>query len=228
MAQEPESQMKNPSKDITSSAASPKPHVPSTWDLIGQTVMVVLTNAVPIYGVFKLGWHAFILVLMFILEGFVVLFSDAVKVALNKHPKRDTKVILFFEFVFIFFFGFFALVVFGPADMEGISIPAKYRLVKSLFAAQLQTPLLFMIGFRLLRLMKDLIAGGVFGDRYFKKPLQLSGGGWMLLLFMAVMLTPIIAKSGPNPLAGLAALVALKMLGETFGVWVEKIASKIN
>jgi hypothetical protein len=183
--------------------------------------MVMLTNAVPLYGVLKLGWNAFILVLMFILEGVVVLFADTVKVVFGKLQTRNTKIVLFFEFMFIFFFGFFALLVFGPADTESFS--AKYRLVKSLYAAQIQKPLLTMIGFRLLRLAQDLIAGGVFGDRFFKRPLELSGGGWMLLLFFAVMLAPFIAKTGPNPLGGLAALVVLKMLGETFGVWAVRI-----
>ena len=113
--------------------------------------------------------------------------------------------------------------MFGPAGVGAYSFVAKYRLVKSLFATQIQRPLMTMICLRMLRLAQDLIAGGVFGSRFFKRPLDLSGGGWMLLLFFAVVLAPFIAKTGPNPLGGLAALVMLKMLGEIFGVWAVRI-----
>ncbi len=196
---------------------------PSTYDLVGQTVMVLFTNAVPLYGVVWLGWHAFILVLLFILEGIVVFLTDAVKVLSDQTVRKNTRGILFFEFVFIFFFGFFAILVFGPSEPGAFAFSYKYRLVKSLYATQLRTPLMLMIGFRLIRLLQDLIAGGVFGRRFFRRPLELGGGGWMFLLFFAVMLAPLIAKSGPNPFGGLIALVALKILGEVIGVWAVRI-----
>jgi len=196
---------------------------PSTYDLVGQTATILFTNAVPLYGVIKLGWHAFVLVLLFILEGVVVFLTDAVKVAVNQILRKNTRGILFFEFVFIFFFGFFAVLVFGPSESGAFAFSYKYRLVKSLYATQLRTPLMLMIGFRLIRLLQDLIAGGVFSKRFFKRPLELGGGGWMFLLFFAVMLAPLIAKSGPNPFGGLIALVGLKILGEVFGVWAVRI-----
>ena len=75
---------------------------------------------------------------------------------------------------------------------------------------------------RLVRLGQDLVDSGTFGGKVRRK-LQLDGGGWMILLFFAVMLAPLIARSGPNPTGGLAALVILKTLGEVFGVWAVRI-----
>jgi hypothetical protein len=42
-------------------------------------------------------------------------------------------------------------------------------------------------------------------------------------LFFAVMPAPLIARSGPNPAGGLAALVILKTLGEVFAAWAGRI-----
>ena len=75
---------------------------------------------------------------------------------------------------------------------------------------------------RLVRLGQDLFDSGTFGGKVRRK-LQLDGGGWMILLFFAVILAPLIARSKPNPSGGLAALVILKTLGEVFGVWAVRI-----
>jgi hypothetical protein len=189
--------------------------------LITRSIAVVLTNAVPLYGVIKLGWNTFALVLLFILEGVVVFFLDAVKCVFNKRNKK-MKSILLFEFVFIFFFGFFAILVFGPYESLEFAVSDKFRLVKELFAGELQKPLAAIVFMRLVRLVHDLADSGAFGGRVRQK-LQLNGGGWMFLLFFAVMLAPLIARSGPNPFGGLAALVVLKTLGEVFGVWAVRI-----
>lgn len=214
----------NPEKIKPTLNKAPEPSRPSTYDLIGQTVMVLFTNAVPLYGVIRLGWNAFILVLMFILEGIVVFLTDVVKSVSSQSLRIKRRGILFFEFVFIFFFGFFAILVFGPSEPGAFAFSYKVQLVKSLYATQLRIPLMFMIGFRLVRLLQDLFAGGFSGNRFFKRPLEFGGGGWMFLLFFAVMLAPLIAKSGPNPFGGLIALVCLKILGEAFGVWAVRIA----
>lgn len=215
---------KNPGKINPFPAESHPQKGPSTCDLIGQTVMVLFTNAVPLYGVIRLGWNAFILVLMFILEGIMVFLTDVVKSVSSQSLRIKRRGILFFEFVFIFFFGFFAILVFGPSEPGAFAFSYKVQLVKSLYATQLRIPLMFMMGFRLVRLLQDLFAGGVLGKRFFKRSLEFCGGGWMFLLFFAVMLAPLIAKSGPNPFGGLIALVCLKILGEIFGVWAVRIA----
>jgi hypothetical protein len=72
------------------------------------------------------------------------------------------------------------------------------------------------------RVGHDLADAGAFGGKIRRK-LQLEGGGWMLLLFFAVMRAPLISRSGPNPTGGLAALVILKTLGEVFAVWAVRI-----
>jgi hypothetical protein len=86
----------------------------------------------------------------------------------------------------------------------------------------LRNSLAALVFMRLVRLGQDLSDAGGFGGRVRRK-LQLEGGGWMLLLFFAVMLAPLIAKSGPNPAGGLAALVILKTLGEVLAVWAVRI-----
>ncbi|HEX9934261.1 MAG TPA: DUF6498-containing protein [bacterium] len=202
------------------SGQKPQDRALFTGALIGQSLTVLLTNAVPLYGVFALGWNSFALVLLFVLEGVIVLCTDGVKRLFMK-PDRQKKGVLFFECVFIVFFGFFALMVFGPAETEAFSFADKFHLIKSLFVTQVRTPLLVIALFRLVRLGQDLSAAGWLGGR-FRRPLEYAGGGWMLLLFFAVMTAPFISKTGPNPTGGLAALVAVKTLGELFA-WTGRI-----
>jgi hypothetical protein len=203
---------------------APNGDIPPLSNLIGRSVSVALTNAVPLYGVLRLGWNAFALVLMFILEGVMVLVTDSVKRLFDKGDKK-TRGILFFEFVFILFFGFFAVLVFGPYESLESAVMDRFRLVGALFSGELRKPLAAVVFMRFVRLAHDLMDSGAFGGRVRRK-LQLDGGGWMFLLFFAVMLAPLIAKSGPNPLGGLAALVVLKILGEVLGVWAMKIKNR--
>jgi hypothetical protein len=158
---------------------------------------------------------------MFLLEGLVVLFSDYVKNAL-KRPGQKVQGNLFFETMFILFFGFFAILVFGPAKTNAFEFSDKAAVIRSLAASPMRIPLLAMVGFRLVHLVQDLAAGGLFGGNV-RQPLEFDGGGWMLLLFFAVMLAPWIAKTGPNPAGGLLALVALKTAGEVIAVWAVRI-----
>jgi hypothetical protein len=184
---------------------------------VTRSISVLLTNAIPLYGVLKLGWNAFALVLLFILEGITVLFTDSIKRLFDKGNTK-TKGVLFFEFVFILFFGFFAILVFGPYQSLESAVTGRFRLVFELIATELRKPFMAIVFMRFARLAHDLIDAGKFGGRI-QRRLELNGGGWMLLLFFAVMLAPLIARSGPNPAGGLTALVVLKGLGEVVGVW---------
>jgi hypothetical protein len=58
---------------------APDRGAPSLYTLIGRTVFIVLTNLVTLNGVTRFGWNAVPLVLMFILEGLIVLFMDFIK-----------------------------------------------------------------------------------------------------------------------------------------------------
>jgi len=75
--------------------------------LIGRFIFVVLTNLVALNGVVRLGWNAVPLVLMFVLEGVAVLFTDSIKYFLDKDGK-NTKVVFVLECLFILFYRFFA------------------------------------------------------------------------------------------------------------------------
>jgi hypothetical protein len=185
-----------------------------------RSVAVALTNAVPLVGVIRLGWSPFALVFLFVLEGIVVLLCDSVKSRFLRITSK-LKTQLFFECVFILFFGFFASLVFGPYDSLQSAVDDGFRRVGRLFMGELQVPLTAVASMRLARLVHDLADSGSFGGRNRRK-LQLEGGGWMLLLFFASMAAPLVARSGPNPMGGLTALVVLKTLGEILAVWMER------
>jgi len=192
--------------------------------MIGRTVTVMLTNAIPLIGVVRLGWNASALVLLFVSEGVIVLLSDFIKRGSGRIAGKQRPA-LFFEFVFILFFGFFAMIAFGPYESLEAAVTDGFRRFGVLLSGELSKPLMGIVFMRLVRLVHDLVDSGVFGGRVRRK-LQYDGGGWMLLLFFAVMCTPFIARSGPNPVAGLAALVVLKTLGEVLAVWLVRIKTK--
>jgi len=192
--------------------------------IIGQTIAVLITNAVPLIGVVRLGWNASALVLLLVCEGVIVFFSDLVKRGLGRIAAKQRPV-LFFEFVFIFFFGFFAVIAFGPYKSLEAAVTDGFRRFGGMLSGEMSKPLMAVAFMRLVRLLHDLADSGAFGGRI-RRELQLGGGGWMLLLFFAVMCTPFVARSGPNPTGGLAVLVVLKALGEAIGVWAAKIKTK--
>jgi hypothetical protein len=200
------------------------PEAASLSNLIGRTVTVFLTNAIPLFGVVCLGWNASALVLLFVMEGVVVLLLDVVKSRTGRVYAKQRPV-LFFECVFIFFFGFFAAIAFGPYPSLQAAVDDGFRLIGGIIFDELRKPLMAIAFMRSLRLAHDLADSGVFGGRIRRK-LRFDGGGWMLLLFFAVMLAPFVAKSGPNPMGGLAALVCLKALGEGLAVWLERVPLK--
>ena len=198
--------------------------------LVGDTVGVVLSNAIPAYGVIFWNWPPFSLVALYILEGVVVLSGDYIKAVFRKRVgqvepnfQKTPGNLLFFETVFILFFGSFAIMVFGPGEEFGIG----FITIGKLLSGELKTPFLYLVAIRTSRLARDIWAAGPFGLKP-RAPLTLSGGGWMFLLFFAVMLAPLLARSGPNPKGGLFALVALKTAGELLGVWAPMIDAKLG
>jgi hypothetical protein len=202
----------------------PSPDIPPLSTLIGRTLTVILTNMIPLYGVIRLGWNTTALVFLFVLEGIVVYISDFIKFHSGR-PVGSKHIILVFEFVFIFFFGFFAMLVFGPYESLEAAVMDRFRLFGELLFKELPRPLMGIAFMRLVRLVHDLVDSAAIGGRVRRK-LQLDGGGWMFLLFFAAMCAPFIARSGPNPRGGLTALVVLKTLGEVFAVWAVRIKTK--
>lgn len=201
---------------------APDRGVPSLYTLIGRTASIVLTNLVTLNGVTRLGWNAVPLVLMFILEGLIVLFIDFIK-RLFDQGGQDTRTVFVIECAFILFYSFFALIVFGPYPSLQSAVEDGFHLQRELISGELRLSLAALVFMRLVRLGHDLADSGAFGGKVRRK-LQLEGGGWMLLLFFAVMLAPLLARSGPNPAGGLATLVILKALGEVFSVWAVRIS----
>ncbi len=192
----------------------------STPALISRTVTVILTNLIPLYGVWHHGWNSFILIVLFVVEGIIVFLMDLLKRPFMKI--KDESKILFFEFVFIFFFGFFAILIFGR-DEDSTDLVMTIRTSFKAACALPLWPILAILLMRLLRTGEELLAAGVFIGSG-RQPLYFKGGGWMLLLFFLVMTAPFIADKSPNPMAGLIAVIFIKTLGEVFGVWAHRIA----
>lgn len=193
--------------------------------LIRMLLIVALSNTVPMVGVVFLGWSAFHLVVLLVTEAVIVLLLDFIKRGLKGAAKRVEKnlldqagKVLFFETVFILFFGMFALIVYGRGSTDHLSFTAAFVPVWRALTGPLRWPLALVAATRIGRLFGDLRASGVFGTAA-RQPLTLDGGGWMLLLFFSVMLAPFLADSGPNPRNGLFALVALKTIGECIAAW---------
>jgi hypothetical protein len=202
----------------------PVPSAPVTTPaLLYKSSMVVLTNLIPLYGVWHLGWSSFILILLFIVEAAVVFLMDLIK---RPWVSKKYSKALFFEFVFIVFFGTGAVLIFGR-DEGAMDLVETAR---SAFQAAKALPLWPVAGIfvmHLIRTGEELIAASVFrGGR--GKPLYFGGGGWMLLLFFLVMTAPFIADKSPNPMAGLVAVIVIKTLGELFGVWAQRISKSAN
>jgi len=193
---------------------------PSLAKLLSRSLSVLASNGIILYGVAVFGWNRAGVVLLFVLEGVIIFLLDVVRSRVSR-DKRALRGNLFFEGVFILFFGFFALIVFGPYESLEAMITDGFKVLFRL-AVEVRFAVFAILFFRLVQLGQDLFAAGIFGGQV-KRPLLLQGGGWMLLLFFAVMLAPLIARTGPNPTGGLIALVALKTAGELLAVWADRL-----
>ncbi|MDH4198390.1 MAG: DUF6498-containing protein [Candidatus Aminicenantes bacterium] len=193
---------------------------PSLGRLLSRSLSVLASNGIILYGVAVFGWNRAGIVLLFVLEGVIVFLLDIVR----SRASRDSQAFrshIFIEGAFILFFGFFALLVFGPYESLEAAIGDGFRAIFRL-AVEVRFAVFGILFFRLVQLGQDLVAAGIFGGPA-KRPLLPQGGGWMLLLFFAVMLAPLIARTGPNPTGGLIALVSLKTLGELLAVWADRL-----
>ncbi len=206
----------------------------STGKLVLDCLTVLIINAIPMYGVFFRGWDGFSLILLYICEGLIVWVTDILKfsvkntgITLDKNFKKSGSTILGFEFIFITFFGAFALIAFGPRESASLVLSETFIPVKDLILTELKWPLAGILIFRCQKLFQDYVAAGGFG-RSASIPLCHAGGGWMILLFAVVMLVPFISGGDANPRAGLAAIVTLKTVGELFGVWAVRLALKLE
>jgi len=193
---------------------------PSLGRLLSRSLSVLASNGIVLYGVAVFGWNRAGVVLLFVLEGVIIFLLDVVRSRVSR-DKRALRGNLFFEGVFILFFGFFALIVFGPYESLEAMITDGFKVLFRL-AVEVRFAVFAILFFRLVQLGQDLFAAGIFGGQV-KRPLLLQGGGWMLLLFFAVMLAPLISRTGPNPGGGLIALVALKTGGELLAVWGDRL-----
>ena len=183
-----------------------------------QLLTIIITNMVPLYFVRYHGWNSFKLILLFIAEGVTVVLMDSIKHFFI--PKNSQKGVLFIEYVFIFFFGFFTILIFGRDESSSDlleTIQSSFRAAKVM---QLW-PVFGIFVMRLSRTIQELRASGVLGGIN-RQPLLYSGGGWMFLFFFVVMLAPFIAGNRPNPMGGLIAIIVLKTLGEVFMLWAQR------
>lgn len=200
-----------------------RPTFHSVFDRVSRSVAVLAANGVTLYGVLALGWDKSAMVLLFIVEGLIVLAADAVRRGVAKLRKEQAQA-FFFEVVFMLFFGAFALLVFGPYEDLTAAVEDGFALFGGLIR-EIRVAALFVLASHAWRLFRDLWAAGALGHRP-RRTLELRAGPYALLIFGAVMLAPLVARSGPNPMGGLAALVGLKSAGELLAVWMSKPKSR--
>jgi len=184
-----------------------------------QSVMIIITNMIPLYNVWYHGWSSFNLILLFIAEGAIVVLMDSIKRFFM--PKNMQEGVLVFEVVFLSFFGFFAILVFGRDKNSSDLLETIQTSFQAVKVIQFW-PVVSILVMRLSRTIQELMASGALGGGS-RKPLLYSGGGWVLQLFCLVMLAPLIADKSPNPMAGLIAIIVLKTLGEVSVLWVQRI-----
>ena len=197
---------------------------PQAFDRVSRSVAVVAANGVTLYGVLALGWNKSAMVLLFVIEGLIVLAADAVRREVTRLRKEQVRA-FFFEVVFMLFFGAFALLVFGPYEDLTTAVEDGFARFGGLIR-EVRVAVLFLLASHAWRLIRDLWAAGALG-RGPRRTLELRAGPYALLIFGAVMLAPIVARSGPNPMGGLAALVGLKSAGELLAVWMSKPKSRL-
>ncbi len=189
--------------------------------LMYRSLAALISLAASLYGIFLLGWDAAALVLLFVLDGVCVALTDLVRWAFltDRARRRSTLVV---ELVFILFYGFFAMLVFGPYLSLQEAVDDGFALIGTLVAHDIRAPLLAVIAGRLLRLVQDLFDARA-GAGTTRRPLELIGGGMMLILFFAVMAAPFVTRHGPNPVAGMAAITILKAMGELLALWAPRL-----
>ena len=181
-----------------------------------QSLAIIITNVIPLYYVCYHQWSSFNLILLFLAEGAIVVLMDSIKHFFM--PKNTQKNVLVFEYIFILFFGFFAIMVFGRDENSSDLLETIQSSFQAARVIQLR-PVLGILVMRLYRTIQELRVSGVLGGSS-RQPLLYSGGVWVLQLFLLVMLAPLIADKSPNPMAGLIAIIVLKTLGEVSMLWV--------
>lgn len=202
----------------------------SPFRLILTSISVFITSGIAIYGVTARDWPPFSLLVLFLVEGFIVIGTDAVKLPfrhsglmIEKNFRKSGPMMFFFECIFMGLFGFIILMALGPRQSDSL-VPGEVLVpALNLITGDLRWPVIFLLILRFQRLVQDFLAAGALSsDRSF--PLSLSGGGWMLLLFFLGILMPFLASDEPDAFIGLIVLIILKTLGEIFGIWAIKLA----
>jgi hypothetical protein len=177
---------------------------------------------IPLYNVWYRGYSSFRLILLFIAECAVLVLMDSIK---SFFISKEQKGVLFFEIVFLVFFGLLAILIFGrdknSSDLVE-TIQSSFQAVKVIQFG----PVVGIIVMRLSRTFHELIASGVLGGKS-RRPLAYSGGGNVLLLFFFVMTAPCIADKSPNTLGGLIAIVILKTLSEVTILWTQRAEKNV-
>ena len=185
---------------------------------LSQSLMIIVTNMIPLYNVWYHGWSSFRLILLFVAECAIVVLMDSIKSFFI--PKKVQKGVLCIEIVFLFFFGLLTILIFGrdknSSDLLE-TIQSSFQAAKVIQFG----PVVGILVMRLSRTIHELMASGVLGGGN-RQPLFYSGGGWVLMLFFLVMIAPFIADKSPNPMAGLIVIIVLKTLGEVFILWEQR------
>ena len=181
-------------------------------------LILVLLNAIPIYGVFQWGWKSFDLIFLYWLENLIIgaimilrmvirPYSHAVELAL------PVFLVPFFTIhygMFCFVHGTFVVSLFGqglPPELAGMDVPEIiFPLIESRY---LFWPLMGLLAYQLLDWMRDVSERGLGSDGI--KQLTVAPYRRIVVLHITIIASGFALGSMNEPMVGLLLLIAFKI-----------------
>lgn len=174
----------------------------------------MLLNAVPLYGVLRLGWQSFDVIFLYWIENLLIGFFALLRIVVRpyRHPLELVLQLLlapFFTFhygMFCWVHGSFVISLFGPASLRSAALE------DAMFAA-LQTPFVSwsvsaLLMLRLLDWIGDVRLHGLGGEGV--KALMFGPYRRIFVLHLTIILSGFALGALDEPTVGLVLLVVLK------------------
>ncbi len=179
--------------------------------------VLILLNAIPVYGVFQWGWKSFDLIFLYWLENLIIgaimilrmlirPYSHAVEIAL------PVFLVPFFTFhygMFCFVHGTFVISLFGqglPPELADMNVP---EIIWPLIESRLLFwPLMGLLAYQLLDWFRDIDERGLGSDGI--KQLTVAPYRRIIVLHITIIASGFAMVALNEPLVGLLLLIALK------------------
>lgn len=179
--------------------------------------LLILLNAVPVYGVFQWGWKSFDLIFLYWLENLIIgaimilrmlvrPYSHAVEVAL---PAFLVPFFTFHYGMFCFVHGTFVISLFGqglPPELTDMGVPEIiWPLIES---RHLFWPLMGLLAYQLLDWFRDINERGLGSDGI--KQLTVAPYRRIIVLHITIIASGFAMSALDEPLLGLLLLIVFK------------------